>query len=73
MSDFERRMGQRKQHPAEMLRAKLALQSKDINKRVEQEDGIKGLLNPDGTLDEKGYAELFTEAEMKADADFVRE
>ncbi len=73
MNDFERRMGQKRQHPAEMLKGVLASQSEGINTTVEKEHGLTELLKPDGALDPAGYSELYTEAELKQDAHVVRE
>src|SRR3954462_9020599 len=73
MNDFERRMGQRRQHPAEMLKGMLRSQSEGINEAVEKEHGIHGLLTPDGSLDAEEYSLLYTEAELKSDANVVRE
>jgi len=73
MNEFERRMGTKKQHPAEMLKLRLASQSKKTNVEVEARYGIPDLLNADGTLDSKGYRVLYSGEEMEVDTKFVHE
>src|SRR6185369_8065204 len=73
MKNFEGRMGERKKNPAEMLRKKLANQSRDKNEEFRNKYGLEGLLKKDVTPDLDGYKELLGEEKMREDADFVRE
>lgn len=71
MKNFnEQRRGQ--ENPAGMLKKMLDDQSKQANEMVEKEYELKDLLSRDAALNAEGYAELYGEEAVKADAEFVR-
>jgi hypothetical protein len=69
MNESYRPRAERNEHPAEMLKNKLREQAQVINRSVAERYGVMDLLSADGSINPDGYTELFSEADLKHDAE----